>query len=238
MESFGKLCEGLASLAWPLILFYILYYFREQLKGVFTTLKQLEIGSAKLTFGEATEQLNKEIGDLRNEFLAYKNGIHNADKVCSTLSGSSSVQENLLEIDKLRCKQVESILWVDDNPNNNAFLVQELNASGVSVKIATSTVDGFKKFLNRRFDVVVSDMGRLEGVVYNHNAGIDLVKEIRNVDKDIPFVIYCSRRAELAKGEAAIEAGANLVVSSSTRLMGFIQQVGKVGLENNIPGDK
>ena len=52
-------------------------------------------------------------------------------------------------------------------------------------------------------------MGRLEDEKNNHDAGVDLVKEIRKLDQNVPYFIYCSRRPKIRFGDEAKRGNAN-----------------------------
>jgi len=224
MESLGKFLDGLAAFTWPAILFFILYYFREELKSVFASVKEIQVGSAKLSFGQAADQLNKEIADIRNEFNKFKLQLEHQ----AFPTGSKAMpypKEGGEEVIGKIASNIKNILWVDDNPTNNVFIVKDLDDSGVNVSQVTSTLDGMLQFGKRNYDMIISDMGRAEGKTVNYTAGIDLVKQIRQIDQKVPIAIYCSTKARTANGQAALEAGANIVLSSPTKLMAFIHQL-------------
>ena len=112
----------------------------------------------------------------------------------------------------------ERILWVDDKPKNNSYLVASLEDRGIRVDTARSSDEGIKKFKAMRYDCVVSDMGRPEGDM----AGIDLVKRIRDMDPDIPYFIYCGSWAAQNWRKQALKAGVTEITSSGTTLLGFL----------------
>ena len=51
------------------------------------------------------------------------------------------------------------LLWVDDRPRNNSFLVASLQDRGVQVDIAVSTAGALEALKQARYDAVISDMG-------------------------------------------------------------------------------
>jgi CheY-like chemotaxis protein len=224
MESLGKFFDGLAALAWPAILFFILYRFKDELKGIFSTVKEIQVGNAKLSFGQAADQLNKDLADLRNEFNAFKAGLEQETPLFTT-KASMTLGVDREAVPHTGPAKINNILWVDDNPNDNAFIVKDLEDSGINITAVTSTFDGVMQFGKRYYDLVISDMGRAEGMTVNYTAGIDLVRQIRQIDTQVPIVIYCSTKARLGNEKAALEAGANTVLSSPTKLMAFIRQL-------------
>jgi CheY-like chemotaxis protein len=108
---------------------------------------------------------------------------------------------------------------VDDHPENNSQLIAHLSDLGIGVVTSISTSDAVLQFEEKQFDRIISDMGRQEGERYNSKAGIDLTKTIRNIDKNIPIIILCSRRASIEYQEEAYEAGVNEITSSPTVLL-------------------
>jgi CheY-like chemotaxis protein len=78
------------------------------------------------------------------------------------------------------------ILWVDDQPANNTYERQALEALGINVVFSTSTEDALLRMRSSRFDVVVSDMGRPPDPL----AGYTLLEQLRSAGDKTPFVIY------------------------------------------------
>lgn len=86
-----------------------------------------------------------------------------------------------------------SILWVDDTPSNNRFERESLEAFGFTVSISTSTEDAIEKVRGRRYDVIISDMGRPP----DNQAGYTLLKRLRDDRIDTAYIIYAgSNRPE------------------------------------------
>ena len=79
-----------------------------------------------------------------------------------------------------------TILWVDDRPNNNIYERQALETIGFSFDLALSTKEALSKFAKNEYIAIISDMGRVEGP----NEGYVLLREIRKINKHIPFFIY------------------------------------------------
>jgi PleD family two-component response regulator len=55
--------------------------------------------------------------------------------------------------------RVNSILWVDDNPKNNSFLVERLSKLGIQVTQVLSTAEAISLLSSMSFDRIISDMG-------------------------------------------------------------------------------
>lgn len=107
-----------------------------------------------------------------------------------------------------------SILWVDDNPDNNRLAVRALKRLQLDVEQVTSTELGLSALQQRHFDLVISDMGRGS----NLRAGYELLKAMRDAGSQTPFLIFSSSdRPEFRKEAAA--RGAQLSTNDMLELI-------------------
>jgi CheY-like chemotaxis protein len=83
------------------------------------------------------------------------------------------------------------ILWVDDQPDNNRFERQALEALGIDIDISTSTEDALENIRRRSYDLIISDVWRPGDA----RGGYRLLDEIRRTGYRTPFVIYSGSRA-------------------------------------------
>ncbi|MDO9707761.1 response regulator [Paracraurococcus lichenis] len=94
-------------------------------------------------------------------------------------------------------KKTKRLLWVDDTPSNNDYLVRAFRDLGVDVVLAKSTQEGENALASESFDVVITDMSRPpEG-----EAGLAFAKKIREMGIKIPIIIYASYWASQHKGQ-------------------------------------
>jgi CheY-like chemotaxis protein len=106
------------------------------------------------------------------------------------------------------------LLWVDDVPENNVALTENLRGLGVTVIQARSTREGLRLLQEHEqdqepFDVVITDMGRREHGRDNPTAGLELTRKIRELERTgkirdhphpLPVIVYASTRgAESAR---------------------------------------
>jgi CheY-like chemotaxis protein len=82
------------------------------------------------------------------------------------------------------------VLWVDDRPSNNRYESAALEALGMHVELSTSTDDALEKVKARRYDVIISDMGRPP----DKRAGYTLLEKLRSTGDATPFIIYAASR--------------------------------------------
>ncbi|SDN07422.1 TIR domain-containing protein [Kriegella aquimaris] len=85
-------------------------------------------------------------------------------------------------------KKSNTILWVDDNPDNNKYEREAFEALGFQFNLALSTNEALELLKSNTYAAVLSDMGRVEGP----QEGYVLLKQIRQSDKETPFIIYAS----------------------------------------------
>lgn len=220
MLDLAKLFEGIATLLWPGIVIMLLFIFKPAVTALIESAKSrkftLKIGGQELTMEEANAQQRTLINDLQSQILEIQKKIGYSSKPISTSQASSLSTIN---------NQQFSILWVDDQPKNNGYFVQQLADKGLSIDLALSSAEGFKQFNQNQYNLVISDMGRTEAETYNPTAGLDFLKKIRMQNTDIPFIIFCSAHAARKYAAEAELLGATITTSSPTELMGEIQKV-------------
>ena len=78
------------------------------------------------------------------------------------------------------------VLWVDDNPDNNARERAALEAIGVRITLAVSTQQALAAAQSARYDVIISDMGRPPDL----QAGYTLLAQLRARNLLTPYIIY------------------------------------------------
>jgi CheY-like chemotaxis protein len=118
------------------------------------------------------------------------------------------------------------ILWVDDKPSNNAFLIDKLRKDGVEVTESLST-DEALTFLGKNtkdIDVIISDMSRFEHGQYQPEAGLKLITSTSHLG--IPILVFSSARYARQNSEAVRKAGAKGVTASSLELLEWLKELG------------
>lgn len=113
--------------------------------------------------------------------------------------------------------QGATVLWVDDNPDNNRFEREAFQAIGIRFELSTSTEDALRQLDRRRFNAIISDMGRGE----ERQAGYELLERLRQTDRKTPFFIYAGASA-VRHREDAIARGAQGSTNSPKELMALV----------------
>ena len=146
----------------------------------------------ELTLEEASEQQRVILSDLQNKLAEPEKHV-----------------EPDLNVDNIVRNEVpgatrKTILWVDDNPKNNSYLVAALEERGLRVDIALSTDEALAKFNKIQYDLVITDMRRPD----SDKAGIDLVRRIKARGPITPIFIYCGAWAARNLRDEALRVAA------------------------------
>jgi CheY-like chemotaxis protein len=206
MESMAKLISALSSLAWPALFGIVLYKFYQPLKILIESARSrkfiIKVAGNELTMEEASEQQRMIVNDIQSKLA----------EVEKRLASIQTVNPNSESTNTIKNKH---ILWVDDNPRNNSYLVASLQEKGHTVDFALSTDEAIAKFTSQSYDIVISDMGRPD----DGKAGITLVKQIRALSPGVPFYIFCGAWAARSFHDEALKNGATDITSSGTTLL-------------------
>jgi CheY-like chemotaxis protein len=221
MENLSAIIQSIASLAWPLIVIILLIGFRSNIEGLIDTAKSrkftIKVAGNELTMDEANEQQRSLIADLQKQLGTLQTQVDTLAKgrSISTLQETTKPAESQAE-------SVRLILWADDNPKNNSFLIQNLQDQGIQVVTVLSTKEALEKMRSVKFDRVITDMGRFEDGRFNPIAGLELSKLIRETNVTIPIYMYTSSRATQEQ-RTVIEAGVTGITSSPNNLLNMLQ---------------
>ena len=159
---------------------------------------RVKTGNNEIEVGELIKQQNAIIGEFARDIA-----------VNDSNDNESSTTEN------------NRILWVDDFPNNNFAITELLRNQGYFIDYALSTAEALVCLNRAKYDLVISDMGRIENGTNNPNAGIELVKLIREKNNKMRIVIFTS--VENAKKKKQEVDGLKIkMTSSSSRLIAYV----------------
>jgi CheY-like chemotaxis protein len=96
-----------------------------------------------------------------------------------------------------------SILWVDDRPDNNKYERKAFEAMGLKFTLALSTNEALDILSKQKYSAIISDMGRREGP----REGYVLLDALRQNNNATPFFIYAGSNAPEHKAEAREHGG-------------------------------
>ena len=231
MENIANIIDSLANLLWPLIVIVILLIFRKGVQDLIDSASgrkfSVKIGEMELSMDELSKQQAIMIDDLQqrvNELQKKVEGgtttpppeVNAPVRIAQPqVKEITEIPETELDIDD----DISSILWVDDEPTNNALLIDSLRKHGVKVVPAESTQEALERFKDTPFSCVISDSCRREGrKLENCQAGVQLARKLRDLNDDIPIYIYTDKVDQQLKQKAE-SAGATAVTSSPSELM-------------------
>lgn len=118
------------------------------------------------------------------------------------------------------------VLWVADHPEHNALQVDQLERRGVVVDSVRSTREALQKLTGQRYQLIVSDMERVEGGKPVPKAGLELIRTVRTFDRDTPVVIFTAGPGGKVLADTATRIGADLVTGSWFQLSREMHRVG------------
>jgi CheY-like chemotaxis protein len=117
-----------------------------------------------------------------------------------------------------------SVLWVDDEPEHNAFVRDALAPKGIHFTISTSTEDALEKLRVKKYDVIISDMGRPP----DPHAGYTLLEKVKETHITTPFIIAADQGSLPQNQAEARKRGAYGSTGHVQELFKMIEDVLKV----------
>jgi CheY-like chemotaxis protein len=177
---------------------------------------KVKIGEMEVSVQQASDQLRAQLEDLQRA-LTERQSSAGAPRSRGTSAALAPP------------KAVNRILWVDDNPTNNAYEIAKLRSDGFEIIQARSTTEalGILQGGDVGVDVVISDMGRQEGGSYDPDAGAKFVEQARAAGITTPIFIYTTARHAARTRERVARAGGNGTTKSALELFEMIQQRGQ-----------
>jgi CheY-like chemotaxis protein len=188
--------ELLGALAWPAVALYVIARFGESFRDFASNLSELTLKGAGL---EATVK-------RRQVEAAAALGAATAKAVLQGSAPTVSAQEArfiaraVQSVSPSRARRLRSasVLWVDDHPDNNIYERRALEAFDIAFDISTSTAEALQKVGQRRYDLIISDLGRAG----DKRAGVTLLQELRRQGNHTPYIIYSGPGAAFVRDEA------------------------------------
>lgn len=121
-------------------------------------------------------------------------------------------------------KRPRSVLWVDDDQQANALMIDSLRRQGVSVDLASTTDAAMRLMQDRSYGVVLSGISRAENGHELPDAGRRLLARVREEDRVMPVVLVGSGGP--AERTQALAAGATDLTGSPVRVLEILREHG------------
>jgi CheY-like chemotaxis protein len=209
----ADLLSAVATLAWPVLAAAVFVLLYPTMKGVIKSRGfTVKVGAMEVTVQQVSDQLRSQVDDLQKTVLEIQNRLHQPAAPPATTAVSSP----------------KRILWVDDKPQNNAIEIASLRESGFDIVAATST-DQALEFVSRTtvpYGVIISDMGRKERGLFQPEAGLHLLRQLRDIGDGTPFIFYTAHKHVRAYAQQVRALGAVGITASSSELKQLLQSVG------------
>lgn len=192
-----KAIGGIISVVvWPALVLFIVVRYRRGLGHFFESLTDftLKAGGVEASAKRRAEFAANLGAAIGNRDVASEDGAlpPNPSDAVSVLEEAVPSRRALQRLEGA------IILWVDDNPQNNSFERQALEALGIRFVVSKSTEEALGRIEQRDFDLIISDMGRPP----DQRAGYTLLDELRKIGNLTPFVIYAGSDAPKHIAEA------------------------------------
>lgn len=244
-----ELITAVATLLWPLIMLAALLVFRRAINRVLRTAEKRElefdIGGQRLTLHELNDQQNEMIQDLQRQLSIVSTKLDERERALAETpeppaeAGSereetpehtgppppepAGTESGLPPIQAPTGSEPFAVLWVADRPENHALLVEQLRDNGVRVTVASTTSEAIAEVAERPYRLIVSDMARREEDRHRADAGLSLLRELRDLGVDIPVVVFSGQRGWQQYGGQARQLGAVATTSSTYEMFRHFQ---------------
>jgi CheY-like chemotaxis protein len=204
--------SALASLAraliWPAAILFIVVLFQDPITAFLDRLSRVTIkaGGAETTL-EAAETRAKVTALLTaaESEASPADGAASPSRAVSPDVVTTSAANAARVIDEQTVSKFRqgSILWVDNHPENNRYLIRAFRELGIHVDLPTSTDAAMAFLRSRAYDVIITDMSRPP----DPRAGYTLLKALHDEGNRTPVIIYAGSDSDDLRREA-IAAGA------------------------------
>jgi CheY-like chemotaxis protein len=115
------------------------------------------------------------------------------------------------------------VLWTDDNIGHHLFEMRYLERLGVELETAATTEEALNALDGRAFDLVISDMHRIEDGVDEPQAGLKLLRAMRS-RRRIPLTFYTSN-AVLLRANPEIAAYGAVATDTANELFDEVRRM-------------
>jgi CheY-like chemotaxis protein len=205
MEDVASVITAIAAVGWPLVIALLVWKLLPILKSRLSSGDvTVKMPGLEVSLQDASENFAKQLADLQDKVAQLR--IVAAESHPNSLDAAPAALRN------------EKILWVDDHPANNAFEIGRLRGAGIPVDQVSSTDEALASLTHQRYTKVITDLEREENGRAVPQAGIELIKRMRENDIETPVFVYCSRAAIDLYGDKVKDAGAFGVTSSPLEL--------------------
>lgn len=196
-------------ISWPVAFVVTLMTFRRELRRVLPELlsrlsqrvTKASIGGTSFEFAEAQALQDaitrgaESLRDRPDEFEAF---------VGAQLRKALAPHQKGSRVHPLAGKK---ILWVDDHPENNSYESSLFSRLGARINVAKSTREAIQHLDHGKYDLIITDIHRIEDGVENPSAGYTLMAKAEMREPYTPSVIYTSNIEAVDPNESSPASG-------------------------------
>jgi CheY-like chemotaxis protein len=209
-------------LSWPVVTLLTVVIFRRRIISTLSALSErarsASVGPISVEFNEVAvealqdtaRQAARELGDDPARLADFL-----GEQVSKLANISRGGDEESFSGDR--------ILWADDNIGHNRFETHYLQRLDLELETATTTEEALRALDAGRFDLVISDMHRVENGVEEPRAGLKLLREMRSRRHGPPLVFYTSNAA-LLRENPEISADGAVVADTAGELFNEVRR--------------
>ena len=199
--------------SWPVVFVFALLMFRTELRHAIPRIlsrlservTKATVGGTSFEFGEAQaialkETIAEGAVNLRDDPESFEAFINKQiQKIVVPHHGAARAHGPLIG---------KKILWVDDHPENNKYEANLFSELGARIHFARSTKEALQQLDHGAYDLIITDVNRIEDGRDNPVAGFELITETETRDPYTPSIIYTSNIARLNPVRSAPASGA------------------------------
>jgi CheY-like chemotaxis protein len=215
VESYTLLANALATLVWPLLAILIVLILARPIRN------KIISGDIELKFwgyeiraiNSRSEQIGKQLLDIQSKIAELeKRAPMVADSANAKGPTKAVLPENLSILG-------QRVLWVDDKPEANSVVIDQLKQLGFEIDLARTTEEGLRLVNESKlpYNLILSDIGRTEDRGYDRKAGTKLLSELRASGANAPVIFFTTARtANMAFVRDAVTKDGNAFATGST----------------------
>jgi CheY-like chemotaxis protein len=211
MHDAAELLQSIAGLAWPILAGLTLWRLYPLIAS---TLRSrgftVKVGQLEFRADELSEELIRSTAEMQQELALLSTKVARGPAAEAPDGESISAR-------RLERPAVQRLLWADDSSLRTNYVVAQLASLGLQIDYVHSTAEALKRLDEKRFDAVISGLGRTEAGTYDPRAGLALVREAVARGGEVPIHVY---DVGLTPSTAAslTDAGAAGVATTPTEL--------------------
>lgn len=221
-QDIAVLIEALGAVLLPMAAVVLVWRLWPYLAGLLKSRDfTVKMGGAELSVQNATSQFEAQLKDSAEKIVRLERQVAQLLGPEAQMRAAAGPERPAAG----KGARAPSVLWVDDHPENNAFLIATLRDRGIRVETARSTDEAMARLgqAPTGFDVVISDLGRKEDGAHRPMAGRDLAQRLREAAVDLPMLVFASARA-MGRRDELLAAGVSEVTTSGTDLLRFVEE--------------